>query len=148
MKIFSKPENFFFGYSYRENKTCYEKSMARAFRWLVCTVGKVMGLMLKKSCFQVMTWRHAFFSMTPWLYPLCRPIIWKPLPCSCKNRSCFHSSYNQKKVLCIEQKSFCYWTGMISYQWLDFRLACSMPAACLQHAQGYQSLFIGCTGHI
>ena len=33
---------FFFGYSYRENKTCSEKSRARALRWLVYTVGKVM----------------------------------------------------------------------------------------------------------
>ena len=26
------------------------------------------------------------------------------------------------------------WTGMISHQWLDFSLACSMPAACPQLA--------------
>ena len=44
-----------------------------------------------------MTWKHDFFSMTSWIFPLCTPIIWKPLPCSFQNRSCFHSSYNQKK---------------------------------------------------
>ena len=37
---------------------------------------------------------------------------------------------------------------MISHQWLDFCLACSMYAAYLQHAQGVLSSFIGCSGHI
>ena len=45
--------------------------------------------MLKKACFQVMTWKHDFFRMTPWLYPLCTPIIWKPLKSYFQNRSCF-----------------------------------------------------------
>ena len=55
---------------------------------------------------KVMFSSHDFFSMTPWLYPLCTPIIWKHLRCSFQNRSYFHSSYNQKKVPRIEKQIF------------------------------------------
>ena len=41
---------------------------------------------------------------------------------------------------------FC--TALISYQCLDFCLACSLHAPCLQLAQDVQSSLIGCSGHI
>ena len=37
---------------------------------------------------------------------------------------------------------------MVYYQWLDFRLACSVPEAYLQRARGDKSSFIGYLGHI
>jgi hypothetical protein len=68
------------------------------------------------------------------------PCILKFIALSFQNSFCFGSSMYQKKLLRIKKnnnlKCF-YWTGMISYQWLDFRLACSMAAACLQRAQCY-----------
>ena len=48
----------------------------------------------------------------------------------------------------VSNPSFSYCTGLISHQWLNFCLACSMSAAYLQHDQGFLSSFIGCSGHI
>ena len=47
LNFFQRGE-LFFGFSYHENKTCFEKSIARAFRWKGYTVGKVMGSCLGK----------------------------------------------------------------------------------------------------
>ena len=41
-----------------------------------------------------------------------------------------------------------YCNGLICHQWLDFRLACSVPPAWLQRAQAVQNSFSGCSGHI
>ena len=51
----------------------------------------------KNTCSQIMAQKHDFLSITPWFFPLCISFIWKPLPCSFQNRSCFPCSYNQKK---------------------------------------------------
>ena len=56
------------------------------------------GILLKKSGFQVITWKHNFFIMTPWLYPLCTPIIWKPFACSFQNRACYQGKVMTKKL--------------------------------------------------
>ena len=67
-----------------------------------------------------------------------------------RNRFCFGCSFKQKKVVHFWKKYFRFFscTGLISHQWLDFCLACSGPAACLQRAQGVKSSLICCSCHI
>ena len=59
--------------------------------------GQGHGVMMNKSYFQIMTQKHEFLSMTPWLIPLGTPFFSKPLQCSFQNRSFFYCSYNPKK---------------------------------------------------
>ena len=64
----------------------------------------------------------------------CTPLILKYHKTTSRNWFDFCYSINQKKGVHFWKNYFIffYWSGMISYQWLDFRIACSMPAACLQ----------------
>ena len=52
----------FFFYSYSENTTCSEKIMARAFNRRMYKLEKVM---MKNSCFQIITQEHDCFIITP-----------------------------------------------------------------------------------
>ena len=62
--IFLDTPHFFFGYSYSENKTCSETSMARALKWRVYKVEKVMGSCLKSHVFE--SWfKNMTFSSWP-----------------------------------------------------------------------------------
>ena len=99
---------------------------------------------MKKSCFQVMTWKHKIFIMIPWLLYLCTHFIWKLFLYCFQNRPCFHCSYNQKKsYLCLKKIFYIFYcTGLISHQWFGIHLACSVPVACLQRTQHIYSSFL------
>ena len=100
--------------------------LKRAWQWLSTegyTNMKRYGVMMNKSCFWVMIWKHEFFIMTPWHFLIFISFCWKLLLCSFQNRSCFHCSYNQKRGcgFKVGKLTFSPCTGMLSYQWLDFQ---------------------------
>ena len=90
------------GYSYRETKTCSEKSMARALRYLVYRVGKVMGWCWKSHVFK--SWlENMIFSAGSYYFTHCvHQLTESPghffSPTFFYNRSCFHRSFNPKNI--------------------------------------------------
>ena len=60
---FLQCRELFFGYSYHENKTCFEKSIARVLIWRGYTVGKIMGSWWKSHVFK--SW-HENMTFSSW----------------------------------------------------------------------------------
>ena len=64
-----------------------------------------------------------------------------PFPCCFQNRSWLNWSSNKKKVVRVYHFYLIFslalvWFHTSAVQWLDFCLACRVPAACLQRSQG------------
>ena len=84
-------------------------------------IGKDNMDTMKKVIFWVMIWKHNYFFMTPWPFPICTSFLWKPFPCCFRTFFCFHCIYYPTNICIFKVSqlifSTCSCTCMISYKW-------------------------------